>query len=88
VGEAVPVPRIGALVARVELRADDVGKEVAQPAAAADLVVQVEDLVVTGERAERAELELVRALRTEAGDPARDRYSERRECSHGPASPF
>ncbi len=80
--------RIGALIAPVELRADDVIEEVAQPTAPADLVVQVEDLVVARERSERAELELVRALRTEAGDPARDRYSKHRECSHGPAAPF
>src|SRR3989449_4251171 len=41
--------RIGALVARVELCADDVAEEVPQPTAAADLGVQVEDLVVTRE---------------------------------------
>src|SRR6266853_1304035 len=81
-------PRVGALIARVDLRAHDVTEEIAQPAAPADLVVQVEHLVVTREGSERAELELVRALRTDAGDPARDRYSEGRECSHGPASPF
>src|SRR6059036_3789913 len=72
---------IGALVARVELRADDVSEEIAQPAAAADLVVQVEDLVVARERSEGPELELVRALRTEAGDPARERCSQDGECS-------
>src|SRR2546425_805967 len=80
--------RIGALVARVELCADDVTEEIAQPAATADLVVQVEDLVVAGERSEGAELELVRALRTEAGDSARERCSQDGECSHGPASPY
>src|SRR5881398_1330965 len=67
--------RIGAMVARVELCADDVAEEVPQPTAAADLGVQVEDLVVTRERSERPELELVRALCREAGDPARERYS-------------
>src|SRR5436853_6713061 len=66
---------IGALVARVELCADDVTEEVPQPTAAADLGVQVEDLVVTRERSERPELELVRALCGEAGAPARERYS-------------
>src|SRR3989441_11609302 len=40
--------RIGALVARVELRADDVAEEVPEPTAAADLGVQVEDLVEIG----------------------------------------
>src|SRR5881397_783085 len=80
--------RIGALVARVDLRADDVTEEVTQPTAAADLGVQVEDLVVTRERSERPELELVRALCREAGDPARERYSQDRECSHGPSSPL
>src|SRR5205809_3817071 len=79
---------IGALVARVELGADAVTEEIAQPAAAADLVVQVEDLVVAGERSEGAQLELVRALRTEAGDPARERCSQDGECSHGAASPL
>src|SRR3989442_4473970 len=59
---------------RVELRADDVTKEVAQPAAAADLVVQGEDLVVAGVRSERAELELVGVLR--------DRKSTRLNSSH------
>src|SRR5204862_441654 len=62
-------------VARVELCADDVAEEVPQPTAAADLGVQVEDLVVTRERSERPELELVRALCGEAGAPARERYS-------------
>src|SRR5437773_8787421 len=74
-GRGAPGLRIGALVARVELCADDVAEEVPQPAAAADLGVQVEDLVVTRERSERPELELVRALCGEAGDPARERYS-------------
>jgi len=30
----------------------------------------------------------VRALRTEAGDPARERCSQDGECSHGPAPPL
>src|SRR2546427_9056942 len=80
--------RIGALVARVELCADDVAEEVPQPTAGADLGVQVEDLVVTRERSERPELELVRALCREAGAPARERYSQDRECSHAPSSPL
>src|SRR2546428_457150 len=87
-GRGGPDPRVGALVARVDLCADDVTEEVAQPATAADLVVQVEHLVVARERSERAELELMRALRAEAGDPARERYCEGREGSHGSASPL
>src|SRR4029077_17855351 len=79
---------VGALVARVELRTDGVTEEVTQPTAAADLGVQVEDLVVTRERSERPELELVRVLCREARDPTRERYSEDRECPHGRCSPL
>src|SRR5439155_16098579 len=80
--------RIGALVARVDLRADDVVEEVPQPTAAADLGVQVEDLVVARERSERAKLELVGALRDEAGESAREGNSEHRECSQGTVTPL
>src|SRR5437667_7600768 len=60
---------IGALVPALELRADDVVEEVPQPTAAADLGVQVEDLVVTRERSERAELELVGRCATRLENP-------------------
>src|SRR5207247_10294916 len=79
---------IGALVPAVELRAHDVVEEVPQPTAAADLGVQVEDLVVTRERSERAELELVGALCDEAGESAREGDSEHRECSQGTVTPL
>src|SRR5438445_821697 len=67
--------RLGALAARVEPCADGGAEEGPQPTAAADLGGQVEDRVVTRERSERPELELVRALCGEAGAPARERYS-------------
>src|SRR6266702_3643856 len=55
---------------------------------AVDLGVQVEDLVVTRERSERAELELVGALCDEAGESAREGDSEHRECSQGTVTPL
>jgi len=54
------------LIAGVELGTEDVTEEVADPAAAADLIVEIEHRVVSRERAEGAELELMRALRLEA----------------------
>src|SRR2546429_8131610 len=68
------------LVAGVEFGADDVGKEVTEPCAAAHATLEPERLVVVRERAESAEFELMRALR--AGGAARRR--KRHDQDPGP----
>ena len=55
-------PRRRLLVADVELGAHDRAEKVSEPPAAPDLVVEIEEVVVAGERRERAELELMGTL--------------------------
>src|SRR6266581_592033 len=77
-----------ALVPAVELRAEDVAEEIAEAGAAAELVVEVEGLVVARERSERPELKRVGALLSaEAGDPARECQSHGDERPHGATPP-
>src|SRR2546430_2132696 len=78
-------PRRETLIAAVELRAHHVIEEVRETAAAADLVLEIEQLVVTRHRGERPELELVRALRAEArrsAGPHRARDENDRKRAH------
>ena len=56
-------------------------EEVAETAAAADLVSQIEGAIVTGKRAERSEFELVRPLRGQ-GDRGERRECEDSACLH------
>src|SRR5881628_3856982 len=84
-GRSPPGLRARILIARVELRADDVVEEVAEAGPAADLVVEIERPVIARERAERAELELMRA---QARRSARDRQSRDDECPHGATPHF
>ena len=76
-------PGARALVAGVELRAQESGEEVADPAAAPDLVLEGERPIVPRERCEPAEFELVHALRVEVGGPADESHSQDDECPHG-----
>src|SRR5207247_2482463 len=80
--------RAWGLVPGVELRAEYVAEEIAEPAAGPGLVVQVERLVVVRERSERAQLELVGALRRQGRDATRQRESEDRECSQATVAPL
>src|SRR5258707_3529994 len=57
----------GRLGPRIDFDADGLAEEVAEPSAAADLVVEVERLVVPGERSEDPDLELVRPLGVQGG---------------------
>jgi len=62
------------LIAGVDLHSHVLAEEVAEPAPAADLVVQIESAVVPGEGPEDSELECMRPLGGER------RRSERGEC--------
>src|SRR6266571_5193806 len=80
--------RARALVPAVELRAEEVAEEITEAGAAAELVVEVEGLVVARERSERPELKRVGALLSaEAGDPARECQSHGDERPHGATPP-
>src|SRR5207249_3320204 len=80
-------PRVRALVTSLELRAQDSGEEVADPAAAADLVLESERPIVPRERCEPAEFELVHSLRVEVGGRAAEGQSHDYECPHGGSLP-